>query len=353
MNNYKIRIIFSAFFAAVFTALFFIMPNAMNTGIKNGLQLCASTIIPSMFPFIIMSDYMIRSGLCGKIGRVFGKMTNKIFKLSGSCACVIFVSLFGGFPVGAKMTAQLVENGEISENQGQRMMFFCVNGGPAFVINAVGVSMLSSRRAGIILYVSLVLSSLIIGFFTRFFAEKKTVTFLKIKTEFRSSVFSQSVSESVKTVFNICAWVLVFSCVNGYAEYLPIDEKIKSVIYMLSEVTSGCAVTAGKMPLWVLAVVIGWSGISVQCQVYDFVKKTGLKMRKFILARLLNGVLAGLICKIILYFFPCDISTFATNTGVAVSAYSVSLPAAVSMILLAVFMLADSKTTVFLDNQTN
>ena len=71
------------------------------------------------------------------------------------------------------MISQLYENNSLSASQAKRMVWFCINSGPAFVVGAVGTTMLSSKKCGILLFASQTLAALIIGFFSRFFAEKK------------------------------------------------------------------------------------------------------------------------------------------------------------------------------------
>lgn len=343
VNNYKIKMIFSLIAILVFTVAFFYEPSAMSAGMRNGLYLCTSTIIPSMFPFLIVSDFLIRSGLCTHIGRFFSKIIKAVFRLPGSSACVILMSLIGGFPVGAKMTAQLIDNKDISKSDGKRLVLFCVNAGPAFTISAVGDSMLKSKKAGIIIYISLVLSSLIIGFIARFFAKKESDSAIRTEPYFDTAVFVGSVSESARAVINICAWVLVFSSISGYLIYLPLKQNVIDWINIFGEVTNGCSAVAGRLPVFILAFVIGWAGLSVHCQVYEYVRKTGLAMWKFLIARFANGTLATAICYGIMHFFPCEINVFSSNTQILAQPYSVSLPAAVAMIILAGFLLVDSK----------
>ena len=47
-----------------------------------------------------------------------------------------------------------------------------MNGGPAFVITTVGISMLGNIKAGIIIYVSLCASSFLSGIISSFIADK-------------------------------------------------------------------------------------------------------------------------------------------------------------------------------------
>ena len=156
---------------------------------------------------------------------------------------VILLSFVGGLPVGAKMSAELYERGLISKEQFARLLSFCVNPGPAFVISAVGVSMLRSKETGIILYVSLIMSSLFIGILSRYFAPADE-TYISCTANDNSSKnkrapFEKAVIKSSKSLFSICAWVTAFSCFNEITANLNISDALRSFILCTSEMTNG------------------------------------------------------------------------------------------------------------------
>ena len=296
-----------------------------------------------MFPFIVLSDFIIRSNYGNVIGKKISPFIEKIFRLPGVAGCAIIMSLIGGFPIGAKMTAQLYENGDITASQGKRMIIFCVNAGPAFVIGTVGATMLSSRRAGIILFASLSVASIITGFISRFFADKSEIHPLKIKTVFNPNVLSESVSNSVQTMFNICAWIMLFSGLNALMLRLPLSKSAIIWLTMLTEVTNGCMSAAGNFPACILALTLGWAGLAVHCQILPYLEKLKFKMRFFWISRLLAGGMSTAISYIIFRIFPCEISVFANNSDVVPAPFSVSAPVAAAMLLLSALMLIDIK----------
>lgn len=342
MNNYRFKIISAFLFVTAFLSAFFYEPSVMSGGVSKGLTICGTTAIPSLFPFVVLSDFLIRSGLSDTIGRKTARLTEKVFRLPGCASCVIIMSLIGGFPVGAKMTAQLIDNGDISSDDGGRMMLFCVNGGPAFIIGAVGASMLSSRRAGVILYVSLVLTSLFTGILSRFFSCEHTDKKMRMVSNFDSGAIIKSVSDGTATMLNICAWILLFSCLSAYAALLPVGDSGLIWINMASEVTNGCLSAVGKFPVCIMALVLGWSGFAVHCQVLPYIKKTSLGFIRFMLFRLINGGIATLIAWTLFKIFPCDVSVFSSGTQIISAPYSVSVPAAAAMLFLGSLAVLDA-----------
>lgn len=341
LNNYSLKRIFTATGIVIFIAMFFAEPSVMSGGVSKALTICASTVIPSLFPFIVLSDFIIRSGLCVSVGRKLKKPARLIFGLSGNAVCVIIMSLFGGFPVGAKMTAQLIDSGSISKNEGRRMMLFCVNGGPAFIVGAVGSAMLSSRKAGIILYASLVITALLTGALSKIFAEKAPPETQESQIIPESGALISSVSQGTAVMLNICAWIIVFSCVSGYFSLLPVSKSTLMWINMLSEVTQGCIWAAGNFPACIMALIIGWSGLAVHCQIYPYIRKTGLSILHFWLSRLINGGVATALAWVLFKLFPCEVSVFSNGVSILPQAYSVSAPAAAAMLIMGGFAILD------------
>ena len=341
LNNYRVKIIFALSATVIFIAGFIAAPSEAIKGVSNGLTLCSTAVIPSLFPFIFLSDFFIRSGLCGIVGRYISPVTDFLFRLPGDAGCAVLMSLIGGYPVGARMISQLLEDSSITEAQGRRMLAFCVNAGPAFVVGTVGTVMLSSARAGIILYASLVITSLLMGFCMRFFCEKAQSRENTDKKSFSAEVVSQSVFSATNSMLMLCAWILLFSCANALVRCLPLSDNALLWISVITEVTGGCVQSTKAFPLCVTALVLGWSGLSVHCQLFPYIKKTGMKYSYFCLSRLIHGGVATMLAQLFLKVFPCEVSVFSATGDVMPSAFSVSAPAAAAMLALSAFMITE------------
>lgn len=323
--------------------MFFRDPAVMISGVSKALTLCGTAVIPPLYPFMVFSDFLIRSGLCDIAGGFFAPVTRFLFRLPGCAGCVVLMSMTGGYPVGARMTAQLIEDGKITPEQGKRMMLFCVNAGPAFVIGTVGTVILSSRRAGVIVFLSLILTSVFIGICTRFFDEAKACPEPN-KADFNPGVISQSVAQGTNAMLMMCGWILLFSCINSFIASLPLDENILIWTDVIAEVTNGCTAASRVFPVSVQALVMGWAGLCVHCQLLPFIKVTGLKMRYFFLSRIVHGALATVTATVLFRLFPCEVSVFSTNSSVIPASFSASVPAAVAMLILGAFAILDNKT---------
>lgn len=328
----------------IFTAVLLIT-NARDAAesVKNSIKLCAGTLAPSMLPFLTLTAYIGRSGMLAESGRPFDKLSGRIFRLPGESFCIFLMSMTGGFPVGEKMIACAFERGTLSSSQAKRMALFCIGGGPAFVINTVGVFMVGSMKAGVIFLVSLVTSSLITAIASRFFAKDDFSFGASFKSDTAGNALISSVEDSIRSIINICGWIIIFNAfISLIASHLPQNAKL--IFTMITEVTGGCAAAAGSFPLPVTASVLGFGGLCVHCQVLPYIKSVGLPYKQFLCARVLNAASAAVISFLLFKLFPCDAPAFAPNTQIVPVAWSVSFPAAAAFLLTVSLMILDLAT---------
>ena len=149
-----------------------LMKNNVADGVKKGLEMCGNILIPSLFPFMALSSFAVRSGVFDRLNKSVSSLIERVFRLPGQCLPVLFFGFVGGYPVGANIIAELYDKGEISENDARHLLAFCVNPGPAFVVTAVGGMILRSEEAGKVILFSVCLSSLITGIVYGLFRKK-------------------------------------------------------------------------------------------------------------------------------------------------------------------------------------
>ncbi len=349
-DNKTLRLIPSAIGAVCFGALLMCFPAQTAQGVRNGLSLCACAVIPSLFPFTVLCSFLIKSGLCDKTGRLLSPVMRRFFGLPGSAGGAVITGLLAGYPVGARMTALLLRNGSISPQDAYRLMLFCVNAGPAFVIGTVGVGFFGSRSIGVIIFASLCLSSIISGFLTRFILPKeaKKITPLSAFESVRPCSFQKSLTDSVAdaapVIISVCSWVLLFACISEMLLILP--KNLSGTVLPLEcllEVTNGCkkAAQAG-VSAPVIAAVLGWAGVSVQCQVLSFVREAGVPLSVFAVSRAVNAALSAFICRSIIIWFPDETAVFLNNAAVSADISAYSMPTAISLVAMGVLLAADT-----------
>ncbi len=290
--------------SSVFVCLI-IYPKDTADGIKNGFRLLGNNLIPSLFPFMVLSSYISKSNISQTISKVFEKPFGKLFCTSGYGIVPLVLGLLGGYPIGAKTTAELYKDGILSRNDAQRLLYWCINPSPAFAVTAVGTFMLGNTKSGFLLYCSCILASLSIGFFCRFLSNGEKYKEKSYCDNSNKNIFVKSVADGSEAMFSVCGWVLTFSVLTALCNALNLPYTLTCIIKSVGEVTTGCenAINA-ELSLPVIAGILGFGGFAVicQCATYSAICKTELKF--IICSRLINASLSAIYCSLLLKIFP-------------------------------------------------
>ena len=310
----RIKQIIPLLFSAAGLAILLSVPKAASDAVMRGLQYTASLLIPSLFPFMVLSSFMIRSGASELLGRLFAPITVHLFRLPEQSAAAILLSVTGGYPVGAKCVKLLYSAGQITQHQAERMMLFCVCSGPAYMITALGAMSLGNITSGVILYTSQLFSSLLIGIITARLCHHAEASSQRPKDGQRNSqhnslldAFILSCSDSAVSVLQLTALVAVFSLFLEALEQTRINRLITSaagfagidavfsgaLVYSLMEVTTACQKICSGGALWMLSFAAGFGGLCVHTQIFSVLGEMKINKAKFLLFRLLNAVISS------------------------------------------------------------
>ena len=292
--------------------LLLVMKNNVSDSVKKGLEMCGNILIPSLFPFMALSSFAVRSGVFDRFNKTAGIFVEKVFRLPVQCLTVLFFGFVGGYPVGANIISELYDKGEIAENDARHMLSFCVNPGPAFVVTAVGGMILGSEEAGKVILFSVCLSSLITGFVYGLFRNKPTHA---ARSSFGKSNISQSVIDaafsSSKGIFSVCVWVLLFTAFSGVVASFIKNEKLLSIFNAFSEVTTGIESAVKFGGIAFVSAVVAFGGLCVMFQILPTIKKCGIKAYEYLGFRMINALLSFFITKIILLFTDIPVVVFS------------------------------------------
>ena len=113
-------------------------PQDSMSAAREGLKLCYNVIIPSLFPFFVLSALVVDLGVAGYIGRALEGLMRPLFNVPGACASAFVLGFVGGYPVGARTALSLYQKGMCTKTEAERLLSFCNNSGPAFILGVVG-----------------------------------------------------------------------------------------------------------------------------------------------------------------------------------------------------------------------
>ena len=307
-------------------------PKIASKGTYDGLETCINILVPSLFPFMFLSSFAVMYGISQRIGRIFSKLTESLFALPSEAGVTIFLSLIGGFPVGAIGINSLYKHDIITQKQAQRMLCFCVNSGPGFLISVVGARLYGSVKVGVILTAVQAAVSILTGIILGQIAKNKEPIVKKSSSSQKHKSFSDAFVHSCKSACAstamLCSMVVLFSCFTELAEYyfkFGNDSTIGIIIRSVCEVTDGCtAIADNRLPIYYAAMCAGFGGLCVHFQIFSAVSDININKPKFILARIACGVFCAAAVFIICRILPLSSDVFSNTEESSFSISSVT-----------------------------
>ena len=297
-----------AYMTVFMAVLFFKCPSETSEWMRQGLRVCAERLVPSLFPFMVISSLLLSSGLGEWLGRTLGRPCSAIFGVGAHGAAALLLGWLCGFPIGARVAARLYAEGKLCGRELERIVCISSVPSPVFLINAVGVSMLCDIRLGVALYAACILASIAAGIAMRLCdggAQKIDLKSIRMSEQEPLSVaFTRAVSESALGMLYVCGFVVFFSAFVGVLDSVVSsalgEYTMSDALFGFFEITSGLSrLSASSMPkgaaLVLCAATAGWSGVSVHLQVISLCSECELSALRYFLASFFKAVIAALV----------------------------------------------------------
>ncbi len=300
-------------FSLLISVVFFLFISGSEVAIdymKKGLELCARTVIPSLFPLMAISQLAVRFGSGRLLGKLFSLPAKWLLGVGEDSACAFVFGAVCGFPIGASTLCDAYDSGRISKREFVRSLTFCNNPGAAFVISAVGVSLFGSLRLGIVLFGCVILSALAVGVAQRLIFG----SVVDENEKFNGGVFEASggiisyftsaIQSSALSMLTVCAYVVFFSalvgCIGAVLSKIGANSTVIATIFGFFELSGGVRAAAELSPAFAIilsSVALGWSGLSVHCQIMTICAGRGISFKPYFFAKAVQS----LVCAALVY----------------------------------------------------
>ncbi|MBQ7346952.1 MAG: hypothetical protein IJW55_03270 [Clostridia bacterium] len=286
---------------------------------SRGLLLCARTVIPSLFPFMVLSELIVSGGIGNALLKKLAAPLRRLFGLPDAGCCAVVLGMLCGFPVGAKCAILAYEQGNLTKEETERVLTFSNNPSSAFLISAVGVSLWGNRRFGIALYATVLTVSVLTGILTNLLRKKSDSESLLTTEGFPAKppltgpkLFTEAVKSATGSILLVCAYVIFFSALVGTLNLVlgsfDLPQNLSALLFCLFELSSGVSQASAlgntTIAAWLCAFAAGWSGLSVHCQVLSVCDGKELSFRSYFIAKVFQGIACALLFGIFIYFFP-------------------------------------------------
>lgn len=348
----------------VLAVIILVCSGAAAEGVRRGLEYTARLLIPSLFPFMVLSSFMMRTGASEVFGRLLSPVTRHLFHLPEEASAAIVLSFIGGFPVGAKCVRLLADEKLLSDRQAEQMMLFCICSGPAFLITGIGTLLLGNPEAGVILYVSQLLSGLVLGIIAGRLSPQPSYTHSRPHALKKAScrvgdAFLLACTDGASSILQLTALVLCFSVWLSVADQLGLPSltaqflqflgveapTAKAAFSILFEVTTACRrICDSGCPLWVLSFAVGLGGLCVHFQIFSMLGNIRLSRPKVLAFRLINACFSAFLVYVFCLFHHPAAPVFALWDGTQAEWSSTTLIGAAALVLMSgVFVLSLQK----------
>ena len=187
-------------------------PKEIISSAKYALILCSSSLIPSIFPFMVAASVFINYSE-KRVFNIFSPVLKFLFGTSSASCAALLPGMICGYPVGASCTCELYKNNLISKSEAESLIAFSNNSGPLFIIGTIGVGLLGNAKDGVILYVIHIFSAIICGLVLKPFTKTEKNP-MRINLKASSKSFTDCIGDSTLTILKICGFVIVFAVIN-------------------------------------------------------------------------------------------------------------------------------------------
>lgn len=337
----------------LFTITIMVNPKQSINAALKGLNLWTNAVFPSLFPFFVSTELLINLGFVHIMGAILEPIMRPIFNVPGSGSFAFSLGIISGYPVGAKTTVNLRQNGLCSKIEGERLLTFCNNAGPLFILGSVAAAMFNEPSVGVILFVSHLLASLTVGFIFRFYKagdKKENIHQRKENTgnimkeiikqikEARKKdgrnvgeMFGDAIKNAIQLLIAIAGFIVFFSVLINLLNHLYVisflskllsviliplgiaNELLPSIVSGFFEITTGikiasaCSTVPLDQRLIAASLILGWAGLSVHCQVISIVSKSDISTAPYLIGKSIQGILSAIYTFILLQLIPLSL----------------------------------------------
>jgi len=338
----RLKTIILALSAALMAISLISFPQESVDASIRGLNMWWEIVFPSLLPFFIISELLIGFGVVRFIGVLLEPLMRPLFRVPGVGGFAWAMGMASGYPVGAKITARLRQEGQLSKIEAERLVSFTNCSNPLFIFGAVSVGFFHNPKLGMLLALAHYLGNLTVGFAMRFYGRKAEIPSkdTKRKTSLRlafailhrtrindnrpiGKLLGDAVMSSVRTLLMVGGFIILFSVINkllfhiGITTFLAEGLEKLLVLFQLPgelsiplfsgifEITLGSKLTSQTQTatlmeqIIITSFILAFSGFSVQAQVASILAETDIDFKPYFFARISHGFIAAFYAAIL------------------------------------------------------
>lgn len=345
----KLKSILLAIITIMITYLLIIFPEESIHASVRGLTIWWKIVFPALLPFFITAELLISFGVVQFIGVLFQPIMRPLFNVPGIGSFAWMIGMASGNPSGAKISARLREENELTQIEAERLTSFSNASSPLFIFGAISIGFFQQPALGMFIAFCHYTSNILVGICMRFYGRsttppskttpKRQFSFFQALKKMHQTrvketrpfgqIIGDAVVTSVQTLIMIGGFIMLFSVLTTFLHLIHLTTFIETLVQPLLllfhipvdvviplltgvfEITMGIEKAAdlssishlGK--LIIVSFILGFNGFSVQAQVASILARTDIRFTPYFFARILHGIFASIL-TFALYntFFP-------------------------------------------------
>lgn len=298
----------------LFLAMLF-SPKAVFEGAESGLLLWFQVVFPTLFPFMLVSGLMLSGGGLVVISRIFGRLFSTLFATSPNGSFAVIAGFLCGYPMGAKVSADLVRSGRISRDEGAYLLSFCNNTSPIFIMNFIVWKTFDREELMIPTLLILIGVPAFLSLFFRRFYLKRRKKFPDLSDKKKNNVkllnfemLDSCLADSFESIVKVGLYIIFFSILIALPGKLSAGHPLLAGILPTLEMTNGILMIHKAAPDLTVSypLILGltsFGGFCSAAQTKCMLKAASLPILPYIIQKLTAAAAASLLGIVYMHVF--------------------------------------------------
>lgn len=268
----------------------------------EALILCGGSVVPALFPFLAVSSLLVSLGFGEWVSPHLAGVMGPLFRLPGQASSALLLGLVGGYPIGAKTAADLYRENLLTADEAERLLAFCNNSNPVFLVSVLGAGIFGDVRVGVWLWLIHLLSALLTGILFRGSGRAAGCRGMTRRFTCHAvslpSAFVEAVRNAASGMLSVCAFVVLFYVLAS--PLAGLCGRLGTTLVGLIELFSLTPLLPATRFGFILASgCAGWGGLSVLSQTAAVLDGTGLRLKNCFWGKAVQGVLSSLLAALL------------------------------------------------------
>ncbi len=288
-------------FLLLFLFLFIVVQIILNSNdyincVQNSIIFWKDRIVTTIFPFLLMSEFLINYGFVDVVNFLFGNFFKRFFNVNGNVAYIFFMSMISGFPSSAIYINDLYNKNLISYESANKALILCHFSNPLFIIGFIG-NMIGYKYAYYILIIHY-LSTIIVGLLFRNLDNGKEIN-NNFDTKSFGSVLKNSIKKGIDSILLILGTIIFFNILTKTLNYINLPIFIENILNMFLELSNGINFVLNnfdyKLACLFITMILSFGGLCVHFQILSILEDTKIKYQNYLVSRIVASLISGIL----------------------------------------------------------